>query len=146
MMATLKIKPKNYSIKKQNNNNSLTSYDKDIIQNVYGNDSEIPQTIYNRVQNNLNTGKKTNVILKLELADGNTYWTKNQFNPSISNQSKNNFTVKTELSSQKEIFETKKLYSKLSKIEQSCDTRMADKFLEGYLEEKCISFNDLVYL
>ncbi len=132
--------------KKTANTDSLTSYDKDIIQNVYGNDIEIPQTIYNRVQNNLNTGKKTNVILKIELADGNSYWTKNQFCPCNTSQSKNKFTVKTELSSQKEIFETKKLYRKLTKIEEACNTTMADKFLEGYLEEKCITFNDLVYL
>ena len=122
---------------------SITPCEKDIIKNVFGNNPEIPQTIYNIIQENLNKGVNTNAILKIKMNDGKSYWTNNRFEPSTNNQFKNKFTVKTELLNNKKVDPTKKLYSKLTKLEKHLNVRHADKFLEGYLEEKCISFNEL---
>lgn len=122
---------------------TLELIEKDIIKNVIGNDPEIPQTIYNRIQENLNKGRNVSAILKLRTEDGNSYWTVNRFEPSINNNFKSNFTVKTKLTTQDCIEKTQKLYHVLNKIELSVNEEYADKYLEGFLEEKCIEFNEI---
>ncbi len=122
---------------------SLNLIEKDVIKNIIGNDPEIPQTIYNRIQENLNKGKNVNAILKLRTEDGNSYWTVNRFEPSINNKFKSNFTVKTKLTTQDCVEKTQKLYQVLNKIEVSVNEEYADKYLEGFLEEKCIDFNEM---
>jgi len=123
---------------------SLNLIEKDVIKNVIGNDPEIPQTIYNRIQQNLNNGKNVNAILKLRTSDGNAYWTVNRFEPSINNNFKPHFTVSTKLTTQKCIENTQRLYQILNKIENTVSEEFADKYLEGFLEEKCIGFNEIV--
>ena len=145
MLAALSSQSHYQTISKQNAKvKSITPCEKDVIKNVFGNNAEIPQIIYNRIQESLNKGKNTNAILKVKMADGSSYWTNNRFEPSINNQFKNKFTVKTKLSSEDIISKTKKLYKKLSKIEKHLSVLHANKFLNGYLEAKCISFNELV--
>jgi len=80
------------------------------------------------------------------MPDGSSYWTKNCFEPSIYNKSKKRFTVKTEILNKNEISRTSKLYKSLKRIEDRLSIPQADKFLDGYLEEKYIHFNDLVSL
>jgi uncharacterized protein YjgD (DUF1641 family) len=142
MMALLKspepiIKNQNCKVK------HLKIFEKDVIRNVIGNDSEIPQTIYNRIQDKLSKGKNVNAILKLKTDDGCSYWTINRFEPSINNNFKSQFTVDTKLTNRKCIDNTRKLYKVLSKIESSVSVDYANKYLEGFLEEKCIEFNEI---
>lgn len=145
-MPVLKSRQETFSTK-----NTVVKYllplEKDIIKNVYGNDNEIPQTIYNYIQNNLNLGKKAYAILKIKFENGNSYWTKNIFEPKINTiLNKNSFTIKTELSNIEKIATAKQLYSNLNKIEHSFNSNQASKFLDGYLEEKCITFNEFTSL
>jgi hypothetical protein len=143
MMALLE-RPIVENIERQNCKvRSLNLIEKDVIKNIIGNDPEIPQTIYNRIQENLNKGKNVNAILKLRTEDGNSYWTVNRFEPSINNKFKSNFTVKTKLTTQDCVEKTQKLYQVLNKIEVSVNEEYADKYLEGFLEEKCIDFNEM---
>ncbi len=144
MMAAIKNPTPYYT----NNLNArvkfITPSIKDVIKNVMGNDLEIPQIIYNRIEQNLTIGNNTNAVLKTKLDDGSSYWIKNRFEPSTNNRFKNNFTLKTELLSKTEIEKSKKLYQKLNRIEKHISVNQAGKFLEGYLEEQCITFNELV--
>jgi hypothetical protein len=142
MMAVLEY-PVIENVSKQNARvKYLTPDEKDVIKNVYGHDLEIPQTIYNRIQKNLDNNKSVNAVLKIKTDDGNSYWTVNQFSPSNKNRSK--FIVKTELTTKYCIDKTQKLYNVLCKIENHVSDIYADKYLDGYLEEKCITFSDLV--
>jgi len=143
-MATLKDQTRFFSHNLNARAKSITPSEKDVIKTVLGNDSEIPQIIYNRIQQNLNIGKNTNAVLKVKLPNGSSHWTKNRFEPSKNNQFKNKFTVKTELLNNHEIKINKKLYNALNKIEKHMTISHANKFLDGYLEDKCISFNELV--
>jgi hypothetical protein len=144
MMAALKIQ----EIKNKQNARikSIIPSEKEVIKNVFGNDQEIPQTIYNRIQKIINKGNSAKAILKIKMPDGSSYWTKNCFEPSIYNKSKKRFTVKTEILNKNEISRTSKLYKSLKRIEDRLSIPQADKFLDGYLEEKYIHFNDLVSL
>jgi len=122
MMAVLKIQKNN---SEQNARvKSIMPSEKEVIKNVFGNDQDIPQTIYNRIQTIINKGTKASAILKIKMPDGSSYWTKNCFEPSIYNKSKKRFTVK--------------------RIEVNLSIQQAEKFLDGYLEEKYIQFNELV--
>ncbi len=146
-MPLLKSRPETFATKKNSAIKYLLPLEKDIIKNVYGNDSEIPQTIYNHIQHNLNLGKKAYAILKIKFKNGNSYWTKNIFEPKMTpNSNKNSFTIKTELSDIEKIATAKKLYKILNKIELATNANLASKFLEGYLEEKCITFNEFTSL
>ncbi len=121
---------------------SITPCEKDIIKNVYGNDTDIPQTIYNRIQDNLEKGLNTNAVLKVKI-DNESIWINNRFEPSSNNMFKNRFTVKTTFADKTTIEKTQKLYCRLKRLESHIDEKTADKYLEGYLEEQCISFNEL---
>lgn len=143
MMALLE-RPIVENIEKQNCKvRSLKLIEKDVIKNVIGNDSEIPETIYNRIQENLNEGKNVSAILKLRTEDGNAYWTINRFEPSINNNFKSNFTVKTDFTTEECIEKTQKLYKRLKEIEVLVNEDSANKYLGGFLEEKCIDFSGL---
>ncbi len=122
---------------------TLNPIEKDVIKSVIGNDPEIPETIYNRIQESLNNGKNVNAILKLTTDDGNTYWTINRFEPSIANNFKSSFSVKTKFTTKECIEKTQKLYHVLNMIETAVNNKYADKYLEGFLEEKCINFNEI---
>lgn len=124
----------------------LNLIEKDVIKSAIGNDPEIPETIYNRIQKNLNKGRNAVAILKLRTEDGAAYWTVNRFEPSVNNNFKSHFTVSTKLTTQTCIEKTQKLYLTLNKIENSVDENYADKYLTGFLEEKCIEFNEIASL
>ena len=142
MMAVLKIQKNN---SEQNARvKSIMPSEKEVIKNVFGNDQDIPQTIYNRIQTIINKGTKASAILKIKMPDGSSYWTKNCFEPSIYNKSKKRFTVKTEILNKNEVTNTSKLYKSLKRIEVNLSIQQAEKFLDGYLEEKYIQFNELV--
>lgn len=140
-MAVLKIQ----ELKSKQNARikSIMPSEKDVIKTVFGNDQEIPQTIYSRIQKIINKGNIAKAILKIKMSDGSSYWTKNCFEPSIYNKSKKKFTVKTEILNKDEIGKTTKLYKSLKRIENRLSMQQADKFLDGYLEEHAITFNQL---
>ena len=143
MMATIQPKQQLFKSKQNARIKSIVPQEKEVIKNVFGNDPNVPETIYNRIQYNLSKGNNANAVLKIKLQDGTSYWTKNKFEPSINSESKNHFTVKTTMLNENEISVTKRLYHSLKKIEQKISIQQANKFLEGFLEEKCISFNEL---
>ena len=142
MMAVLKIQ----EVKNKQNARvkSIIPSEKEVIKNVFGNDQEIPQTIYNRIQKIINKGNSAKAILKIKMPDGSSYWTKNCFEPSICNKNEKRFTVKTEILDKDEVSKTSKLYKSLKRIENRLSIQQADKFLDGYLEEKYIHFNELI--
>lgn len=124
----------------------ITPEEKDIIKNVFGNDPEIPKTIYNRIQTKLNNGQNVSAILKIKTDDGSSYWTVNRFEPSINNSFKSNFTVSTSLTNNNFIKKIQCLYNRLTRIENHLNEEFADKYLEGFLEEKCIDFSEFATL
>lgn len=124
----------------------LPRIEKTIIRNVIGNDPAIPETIYNRVQEYLSEGKNVNAILKWRTDDNNSYWTISRFEPSANNKFKSQFSVSTKFTTKKCVNCTQKLYNTLLDIEKKIGIEYANKFLDGYLEEKCIDFNELAML
>jgi len=128
----------NFSITEVN----TTLLEKDIIRNFYGNDPEIPQTIYDRIQKSISKGNNTNALLKIKIKNESSIWVKNTFYPKNINNLK--FKVKTIIADDNKTDIIKNLYNSLIRIEQKLSLKKADKFLEGYLEEKCMNFNDLI--
>ncbi len=143
-MVALKLPPKTLNFSKTNNYviKQLPQIEK-IIQNTIGNDPTIPKTIYNRVQKYLLKDKNVTVVLKNKTNDNNSYWTINKFKPITDNNFKLNFSISTEFATKKCIDCIQKLYNTLLDIEKKVSIEYANKFLDGYLEEKCIDFNEL---
>ena len=121
----------------------LPLIEKSIIRATIGDDPTIPETIYNRIQNHITKGENVNAILKWKTEDNNSYWTISRFEPSVNNNFKSQFSVSTKFTSKKCIGRTKKLYNTLLDIEKGVSLDYADKYLEGFLEEKSIEFNEL---
>jgi len=146
MLALLNKRPTIDTSKQNARVKQLSTDEKEIIKNVYGNDPEIPKTIYNRIQSNLSNGQNVSAILKVKIDDGNSYWTVNRFEPSINNKFKSKFTVTTSLTNKTCIEKAQNLYNKLTKIENHVNESYANKYLDGFLEEKCINFSEFATL
>ncbi len=149
-MSALKLSSEFLNFTKKYNynriNKQLPQIEKTIILNTIGNDPSIPKTIYNRVQKDLLKGKNVNVVLKKQTEDNSSYWAISNFKPIIYNNLKLQFSVSTEFATKKCIDCIQKLYNTLLDIEKNVNIEYANKFLDGYLEEKCIDFNGLVML
>ncbi len=113
-----------------------------IIKNVIGEHDEIPQTIYFLIQDCLSKGKAVNSILKWQAGDS-CYWINSIFKPGRQSNFRQSFKVETEFTTTKCIQRIKKLYQTLIDIENKKGIVYAKKYLEGYLEEKGIYFNEL---
>ncbi len=145
-MVALELTPKALNFLETYNriDKQLPQIKNTVIQNVIDNDPTIPKTIYNRVQKHLLKGRNVNVVLKKRTDDNSSYWAISIFEPSTYN--KLNFSVSTEFATKKCINCIQKLYNTLLDIEKNVSIEYADKFLDGYLEEKCINFNELAML
>jgi hypothetical protein len=132
------------SIEKQTQNCKVISLPTEvmIIKNVIGNCQEIPQVIYQIIQDSLYNGQIVNAVLKWRVQD-TYYWVNSMFIPGAINYFRDNFTVETNFLSPLGNKQIKKLYKVLIKIEQNLGVEYSKKYLEGYLEENGISFNDL---
>jgi hypothetical protein len=113
-----------------------------IIKNVIGNYQEIPQVIYQIIQDSLCNGQIVNAVLKWRVQDA-YYWVNSMFIPGAINYFRDDFKIETNFLSPLGNKQIKKLYKVLVKIEQNLGIEYSKKYLEGYLEEKGISFNDL---
>ncbi|HFS67901.1 MAG TPA: hypothetical protein ENK67_06775 [Flavobacteriia bacterium] len=113
-----------------------------IIKNVIGNHQEIPQIIYKMIQDCLSRGKQINAILKWKSGDS-CYWINSFFKPGKQNYFRQGFKIETQFLTTKCQQNIKKLYAILIDIEKNSGIEYAKKYLEGYLEEKGIYFNEL---
>lgn len=143
MMATIEPNKTCYKLNARVKNSKKIAYnEKEVIKMSFGNDSSIPQTIYNRIQTNLNSGIKAQAILKVKMNDGSSYWVNNQFTPSHHTNDKQ-FSVSSDLVNENKLKDLKKLYNILHKIEEKISISQANKYLEGFLESHHITFNQL---
>jgi hypothetical protein len=115
-----------------------------IIKNVIGEHKEIPQIIYRMIQDCLAKGEQVHSILKWQTEDC-TYWINSFFKPGKQHNFRQSFKIETEFVSTKCIQRIKKLYTNLLDIENKLGVEYAKKYLDGYLEEKGIYFNELPY-
>ena len=113
-----------------------------IIKNVIGEHKEIPQIIYVLIQECLSKGHSVNSILKWQTTDS-CYWINSLFYPGRQSDFRQGFKIKTEFTSTQCIKKIKKLYKTLVDIENKLGIAYSKKYLEGYLEEKGICFNEL---
>lgn len=113
-----------------------------IIKNVIGEHEEIPQIIYKMIQDCISKGKQTSVILKWKTEDS-CYWINSIFKPGRQTDFRQNFKIDTEFTTTSCVKKIKKLYKTLIDIENNLGLTYAKKYLEGYLEEKGIYFNQL---
>ncbi len=113
-----------------------------IIKNVIGEFEEIPQVIYLMIQDCLSKGEQVNSVLKWN-ANDSCYWIKSLFTPGRINDFRQNFKVETEFVSMQGIQKIKKLYQTLIDIENKLGLDYSKKYLDGFLEEKGIYFNEL---
>jgi len=140
MTATAPKTPKLYACVKRAT--KKTTQIKDIIKSSFGNETSVPQTIYDRIQKNINSGKEINAFLKVKLKDGSSHWVDTLFTPG---QPKNNktFSVKSNIINEQKLTKLKKLYRTLVNIEKKVSVNQANKYLDGFLEAYQINFNQL---
>lgn len=113
-----------------------------IIKNVIGEYKEIPQVIYLMIQDCLSKGEEVNAILKWQTKDS-CYWLKTLFTPASLSDFKQNIKIETAFISIQEINRVQKLYNTLISIEEKLGLEYSKKYLDGFLEEKGIYFNEL---
>lgn len=118
--------------------------EKEVIKNVYGVDNDIPETIYNRIQDCLNNGLNVSAVLKVKIDKDNSYWVSNSFLPSKNVDQ--HFSIETNYLTNECIECIQKLYATLKKIEENVNLYYASKYLEAFLDEVHLSFNDLVLI
>jgi len=144
-MMTLKQISVNNQYSKVKKVYSLQVQEKELIKNSFGRNTTVPQIIFDRIQKNLDNGQKVNAILKVALKDGNSYWINNNFTPGHYN-SNNQFSINSDVLDETEVNKVKKLYNTLYKIETNLSVTQANKFLDGYLENYNLTFNQLTSL
>ena len=115
--------------------------EKEVIKNVYGLDSDIPETIYNRIQDCINNGINVSAVLKVKIDSDNAYWVSNSFLPSKNVDQ--HFSIQTNYLTDECITCIQKLYVTLKKIEKNVNLYYASKYLESFLEEANLTFNEL---
>jgi len=131
-------------VKKKNTNCTVKSLltEEYIIRNVIGEHKDVPQIIYMMIQDCLSKGEQVNSILKWKTGDS-CYWINSLFKPGRHHDFRQSFKIETDFTTTKCIQRIKKLYATLIDIENKIGVAYAKKYLEGYLEEKGIYFNDL---
>ncbi len=113
-----------------------------IIKNVIGIHQNIPECIYLKIQELLSSKEQVNTILKWRTSTC-CYWVKTKFIPTTENNVYQKFTIKTEFISSSCVNKITKLYQKLIDIEKQVSIKHALKYLDGFLEDKSITFNEL---
>lgn len=102
----------------------------------------IPDSIYKKTFDNLLHGKIANVILNMKDQDGKCYWVFTAYSKNKANEVDVVFSeILEDCENLKQI---KTLYQKLNAIEKKKSITVAKKYLEGYLEYKCTTLNEMV--
>ena len=140
MTATAPKTPELYARVKRTSKRKVQ--EKEIIKSSFGNEPTIPQTIYDRIQQNINLGKKANAFLKVKLNDGSSHWVNTVFTPGHVKNNKE-FSVSSTIINEQKLTKLKKLYRTLVNIENKVSINQANKFLDGFLETYQINFNQL---
>lgn len=119
MMDILEYKKTNNRLNARVKDASKNNFkEQDAIKQSYGNDSSVPQTIYNKIQDCLSQGNKARAILKVKMIDGTSYWVDNHFTPNNHN-TYNNYSVRTNIIKNDQVQGIEKLYTILHKIEKN---------------------------
>lgn len=104
---------------------------------------DMPQTILNIIDQHIVDKKNINLIIKNEIKDGRFYWFLTDFKFKINeDESLNSMVFYRKSPSRIAIPVLDNLYKKLIDIEKHVSMEVAEKYLEGFLEEKKMSFKE----
>ena len=105
------------------------------------NTDSTPRVISNMITQSVNKRENINLIIKNKTKDGRIYWFITDFSFNIDdNDQLISFSYYRKLPSRSAIPALHSLYTKLLEIENYSSEKVAEKYLNGFLEEKKMSF------
>lgn len=108
---------------------------------------DMPKLIFQQIWDKLLNKKKTNAIVKNLAKDGRFYWLQIKFDFKVNEETREiqNFYAYYSTPKTEAIEELNELYLKLSKMEEhSSNLDVSKNYLEGFLEEKNVSYEDYI--
>jgi PAS domain S-box-containing protein len=104
---------------------------------------DIPEVIKNYVKERITLGRNVNVLLKDQAKDGRHYWYMTNFDYKFSDQDEVLSVMSHRLIPPRILVNTlDPLYQKLKKIELHSGLDVAQKYFEGFIEEKGMNFEE----
>ena len=104
---------------------------------------ELPKTIINIIDRHIADKKNINLILKNEIMDGRFYWFLTDYVYKKDKEGNlDSITYYRKMPYRKAIPFLDELYTRLNKIEKHTSLKIAEKYLEGFLEEKKMSLDE----
>lgn len=102
----------------------------------------VPNSIYKKTFDDLLINGNVNVIVHNKDENGKCYWSLSTFFKNYKNEVRTVFNEV--LIDCKKLSKIKILYQKLNKIEKNSSVTIAEKYLEGYLENENLTLNEMI--
>jgi len=108
-------------------------------------DEEMPKIAAKVILDGLNKNKKSYQILKIKAKDSECFWSLVRGTQEFDNESYlKGFLLEGKMLPSTAIERINKLHEVINEIEKNVGDKAAEKYLNGYLEEKNVSFNELI--
>jgi PAS domain S-box-containing protein len=107
---------------------------------------DMPRTIFKLMWDRLKNNQQIFAFVKNLAKDGRYYWVITEFTSKINplNNQPVRYTAYRKAAPRKALPEIEKLYATLREIEQQQGMEAAEKYLEGYLEERGLSYDEYI--
>lgn len=97
---------------------------------------------FQNLWNKINESQSNFVLIKNTSVNGKSTWTKSIFE--IKSDNKISFYIKEGITSTETLKSINKLYHILFSLESKAGKQAANKYLEGFLEEKCMTYSEYI--
>jgi len=104
--------------------------------------SNVAHDFFHSLWSKVNNNNTNFTLIKNSSINGKTTWTKSNFE--IKSENKISFSIKEEITSSKAIKIINKLHHILFSLESKSGKEVAKKYLEGFLEEKGMSYQEYI--
>jgi PAS domain S-box-containing protein len=107
-------------------------------------DEDMPKSSFDLLLQELEENPKSYFVYKGKTKNGNCYWGLLRSTQRVSGNELKGYDLEVKLLPQTSVNTFENLYSIVNEIEKNVGTKAGLKYLEGFLEEKNISFKDFV--
>jgi PAS domain S-box-containing protein len=107
---------------------------------------DMPKVVFKLLWSKLKKGENIHALVKNRTKDGNFYWVITNFETKYDDEGNIiAYYAQRKAAPDFAVYKIEKLYKTLRAIEQAQGMSVAEKYLNGYLEERGLDYNQLVY-
>ena len=107
---------------------------------------DMPKVIFKLLWTYLKKGENIHALIKNRTKDGNFYWVITNFETRYNDEGEIiAYFAKRKAAPDFAVYQIEKLYKKLLAIEKAQGMLVSERYLNGYLEERGLDYNQLVY-